>query len=206
MLAAIASAARSMKPDGSPPAWESGCPPPVATRVGWMILARRAVGGGPSPMQAASYASVCARASRAGQNGEPLAPSMSSSEDPTVRMKSSTTSPRRPSASNLSTSGTSPRFQCGPSSSMLYGTSYTASLSIERPAAAASSARPPPDEAPNTWADPPASAMSASRSSTSRSTAYGGVSPLSPRPHRSYWYTGELRGKQTNKAVERAQL
>src|SRR2546425_1218611 len=37
-----------------------------------------------------------------------------------------------------------------------------------------------------TNADPPTSAISASRSSTSRAGAYGGVSPLSPRPRRSY--------------------
>lgn len=41
-----------------------------------------------------------------------------------------------------------------------------------------------PQELPNSEADPPAASMTASRSSYSRSTAYGAVSPLSPRPRR----------------------
>jgi hypothetical protein len=49
-----------------------------------------------------------------------------------------------------------------------YGTSYTASLPIATPAAAASSARAPPDETPYRCADPPASAISASMFSISR--------------------------------------
>jgi hypothetical protein len=51
MLAAIASAARAKKSDGRPPipAWESARTPPVATRVGRVILASLAVGGRPSP-------------------------------------------------------------------------------------------------------------------------------------------------------------
>nr|WP_223263512.1 hypothetical protein [Rhodococcus sp. MTM3W5.2] len=54
------------------------------------------------------------------------------------------------------------------------------------PAAAASRARIAPDERPNRPADPPTSSIRAARSSISRSTAYGAVSPLSPRPRRSY--------------------
>src|SRR6266700_962827 len=42
-----------------------------------------------------------------------------------------------------------------------------------------------PEEIPYTYAEPPASSISAWRSSTSRSTANGAVSPLSPRPRRS---------------------
>jgi hypothetical protein len=42
-----------------------------------------------------------------------------------------------------------------------------------------------PEEWPNKAADPPAAVISAARSSISRSTAYGAVSPLSPRPRRS---------------------
>jgi hypothetical protein len=66
-----------------------------------------------------------------------------------------------------------------------YGTSYTATLSTATPAAAASSASAPPEETPYRCADPPASATSAPRSSTSRSSAYGWVSPLWPQPRRA---------------------
>ena len=52
--------------------------------------------------------------------------------------------------------------------------------------AAASSANAPPDDRPSKDAVPPAWAISAARSSTSRAGEYGGVSPLSPRPRRSY--------------------
>lgn len=54
------------------------------------------------------------------------------------------------------------------------------------PLAAASTARAAPEEMPYTYAEPPAASISASRSSTSRAAAYGAVSPLSPRPRRSY--------------------
>ena len=40
--------------------------------------------------------------------------------------------------------------------------------------------------APIRLAEPPAASISAAMSSTSRATAYGWVSPLSPRPRRSY--------------------
>jgi hypothetical protein len=36
------------------PIWESGLTPPVSTKVGCVMVARRAVGGWKSPMQAAS--------------------------------------------------------------------------------------------------------------------------------------------------------
>ena len=42
-----------------------------------------------------------------------------------------------------------------------------------------------PEETPQRLADPPVSPISARRSSISRSAAYGCVSPLLPRPHRS---------------------
>ena len=42
-----------------------------------------------------------------------------------------------------------------------------------------------PDDDPQRLADPPAASITASMSSTSRSIAYGRVSPLSPRPRRS---------------------
>jgi hypothetical protein len=54
-----------------------------------------------------------------------------------------------------------------------------------RPRAAASRASAAPEDMPNMAAVPPAAAMSAARSSTSRLTAYGAVSLLSPRPRRS---------------------
>jgi hypothetical protein len=56
---------------------------------------------------------------------------------------------------------------------------------MARPDAAAFRASVAPDEYPNTAADPPASPITASRSAISRSTEYGRVSPLSPRPRRS---------------------
>ena len=66
------------------------------------------------------------------------------------------------------------------------GGSYSTTFVMAFVAAAASSASTAPDEWPNANADPPASSTSAWMSSTSRSTAYGDVSPLSPRPRRSY--------------------
>src|SRR6266542_3404521 len=93
---------------------------------------------------------VCAMASRPGHTGSFLAPAISSSEAPAVRMKCATVSPRRPSASNAS------NLLASVGEGQPHGTSYTASLSIATPAAAACSARPPPDEAPNRCADPPA--------------------------------------------------
>lgn len=61
--------------------------------------------------------------------------------------------------------------------------------SMGRPAAAARSASTAPDDTPYTHAVPPATSISAARSSISRSTAYGGVSVLAPRPRRSYVWT-----------------
>src|SRR5262249_41595552 len=72
------------------------------------------------------------------------------------------------------------------------GGSYTASFLMLRPFAAARSARIAPDDIENTNADRPARLIMVSRSSISRSTAYGLVSPLSPRPRRSYAYTMKL--------------
>ena len=54
------------------------------------------------------------------------------------------------------------------------------------PLAAASSASAPPDDSPSSDAEPPTASMSAARSSTSRAGEYGCVSPLFPRPRRSY--------------------
>src|SRR5829696_4651517 len=65
------------------------------------------------------------------------------------------------------------------------GGSCSASLAMGGPWAAACRARPAPEEWPYTDALPPAWAMRAPMSSISRSTAYGAVSPLSPRPRRS---------------------
>jgi hypothetical protein len=58
-------------------------------------------------------------------------------------------------------------------------------LGDPRPLAAASSARTAPEDRPQMCAEPPASAITISRSSTSEATVYGAVSPLSPRPRRS---------------------
>ncbi len=71
------------------------------------------------------------------------------------------------------------------SSDMAYGVSYTATWRTGSPLAAARSASAPPEETPYSAASPPTASISAARSSTSRSTAYGGVSPLAPRPRRS---------------------
>jgi hypothetical protein len=56
------------------------------------------------------------------------------------------------------------------------------------PAATARSSSAPPEETPcaYTGASGLTAAMTAARSSISRSTANGAVSPLSPRPRRSY--------------------
>ncbi|MDQ1008155.1 hypothetical protein QFZ82_002640 [Streptomyces sp. V4I23] len=56
---------------------------------------------------------------------------------------------------------------------------------IGSPSDAARSASAAPEGMPWTRALPPACAITAVRSSTSRSTAYGAVSPLLPRPRRS---------------------
>jgi hypothetical protein len=68
---------------------------------------------------------------------------------------------------------------------VLYGTSQSSSRVIGEPAAAALIESAPPDEKPSTAAEPPAAPSTAFRSSISRSTAYGAVSPLSPLPRRS---------------------
>ena len=65
------------------------------------------------------------------------------------------------------------------------GGSQSASLSTGAPLAVAIIASTAPDDEPHRWADPPAAPITASMSSTSRSIAYGSVSPLSPRPRRS---------------------
>src|SRR5262245_52715347 len=54
------------------------------------------------------------------------------------------------------------------------------------PRRAAWSVKLPPDDEPNTQADPPAAMMMAARSSISHWTEYCAASPLSPRPLRSY--------------------
>ena len=77
------------------------------------------------------------------------------------------------------------------------GGSYSTSLVMPGVAAAASSASTAPDEWPSAYAVPPASSTSAWRSSTSRSTAYGGVSPLSPRPRRSYVETVKFEARRS---------
>src|SRR5437016_826384 len=51
---------------------------------------------------------------------------------------------------------------------------------------AASRASTPPEDVPQTAAEPPAACSTASKSSISRATLYPGASPLSPRPRRSY--------------------
>jgi hypothetical protein len=110
-------------------------------------------------------------ASSAGQYGEARIPATSSSGVSTRAMKRSTASPRRPPARATSSRSTYSRQRRGQSSAMLYGTSYTAILSIAGHAAAASRTRAPPDETPNRGADPPAVASRASMSSISRSRA-----------------------------------
>lgn len=65
------------------------------------------------------------------------------------------------------------------------GGSHSASFVIGTPRAAASRASTAPEDRPSTDADPPASAITAARSSISRSTEYRAVSPLAPRPRRS---------------------
>jgi hypothetical protein len=65
------------------------------------------------------------------------------------------------------------------------GGSNTVSFSMASPLAAACRASSAPEENPYTSADPPAWSITAARSSASRSTAYGPVSPLRPRPRRS---------------------
>ena len=67
----------------------------------------------------------------------------------------------------------------------MYGGSHKASFVTGWPLAAASRARAAPEDEPKRNADPPAAAITAPMSSTSRWTAYGGVSPLGPRPRRS---------------------
>jgi hypothetical protein len=69
------------------------------------------------------------------------------------------------------------------------GASNSTSPPIGTPIDAASRARIAPDENPNTVAGPSHNEASAARSSTSRSIAYGAVSPLSPRPRLSYRIT-----------------
>jgi hypothetical protein len=68
---------------------------------------------------------------------------------------------------------------------MRYGVSKVDRLVMGRPAAAARLASAPPDDCPWTPAEPPFALITAAMSSISRSTAYGVVSPLSPRPRRS---------------------
>ena len=66
------------------------------------------------------------------------------------------------------------------------GGSYTATWRTGSPLAAASRASAPPDDMPYSAASPPAASISAARSSTSRSTAYGArVTALAAAP-RSY--------------------
>ena len=99
-------------------------------------------------------------------------------------MKYSAASPRRPSAiirSYCSTWSAGGRAF----SSRMNGGSQSASLLTGAPLAVAISASAAPDDEPQSWADPPAASITASMSSTSRSIAYGSVSPLSPRPRRS---------------------
>jgi hypothetical protein len=65
------------------------------------------------------------------------------------------------------------------------GGSHNASLVTGAPCSAAIIASTAPDDDPHRFASPPAASITARMSSTSRSMAYGGVSPLSPRPLRS---------------------
>ncbi|HEU5386964.1 MAG TPA: hypothetical protein VFV73_13765 [Streptosporangiaceae bacterium] len=62
-----------------------------------------------------------------------------------------------------------------------YGGSHRASRVMAWSRTAARRASPAPDDPPGTAAWPPASAMTAARSSISRSTAYGLVSPRTGR-------------------------
>jgi arylsulfatase A-like enzyme len=67
----------------------------------------------------------------------------------------------------------------------IYNHSYTISAELQVPEGGAEGVIVAEADQPNTTAGAPASAISAARSSISRSTAYGAVSVLSPRPRRS---------------------
>ncbi len=90
------------------------------------------------------------------------------------------TAPPRPRAAPRrappSAARCTPRRSSAPSSDIANGTSYTATRRTGSPLAAASRASAPPDEMPYRRASPPTASISAARSSTSRSTAYGAVS------------------------------
>jgi hypothetical protein len=103
----------------------------------------------------------------------------------TVVIQYSSASPGRPADTSSSTRrpqslGTARRLP-----GRMNTGSHNASLETGSPRAAASRAMLPVPEMPIRAAAPPASAITAARSSYSRSTEYGGVSPLSPRPRRS---------------------
>ena len=99
-------------------------------------------------------------------------------------MKNSAASSRRPDATrSWKVSAVSSGGLGAPSGRN--GGSHIASFVIGSREIAASIASAAPEDDPNRNADPPAASATASMSSTSRWTAYGGVSPLSPRPRRS---------------------
>ena len=85
----------------------------------------------------------------------------------------------------------------------MYGGSYTASLVMGSPRAAASRASTAPEECPKTKGAPPTCLISASRSSISRSTAYGRVSPLAPASTPVVREHGEVGGEHFGEGPRR---
>ena len=78
---------------------QSGLAPPASTRVGAAILPSEG-GGSPTPITAASYASVGASPSPSAQYGDCRIPAMAGSGTPTIRMNSSSAPPRSSAASS----------------------------------------------------------------------------------------------------------
>ena len=96
--------------------------------------------------------------------------SMTSSGTPIPRWKNATASRRRPAATSSASSVVKAVSPVGASLGWIGG-SNSASFGMASPPAAACRASSEPEDMAYTYADPPASAMSAARSSTSRSTA-----------------------------------
>jgi hypothetical protein len=95
---------------------------------------------------------------------------MTSSGTPMPRWKNSTASRRRPEATSSASSAVKSVSPAGAGVDSIGG-SNRASLGMASLRAAACRASSPPEEKAYTNADPPASAMSAAKSSTSRSIA-----------------------------------
>ena len=94
-----------------------------------------------------------------------------SSGMPMARWNASTASPRRPAPDEVVESAAQPSLPAVARSGAVNGGSNSTRAVTPAPAAAARSASAAPDECPNTAAEPPAAAITAARSSTSRSGA-----------------------------------